>query len=164
MEKNMAKKKIDLREVVEDARNYEEVSSSKFDLIPRELNFEIRFDAPDGKSYNEKLISKIMDGDDRLTQQRVIQKLCSGVLFDNLSYAEKLRIDAISRALTQIKDVPDFIAHWIGEDDQLLAEINEILVEHETRYFRGNARKSPDGSAEKRVSITCSAFSEDDSP
>lgn len=159
----MANKKIDLRDVVEDARNYEEASAPKFDLMPRELEFEIQFDAPDGKSYTEKLISKIMDGDDRLTQQRVIQRLCSGVLFDNLSYAEKLRIDAISRALTQIKDVPDFIAQWVGEDDQLLAEINEILVEHETRYFRGNARKSAEGSAEKRVSITCSALSQDGS-
>lgn len=160
----MAKKKIDLREVVEESRNYEEVSTPKFDLIPRELEFEIEFDAPDGKSYNQKLVSKIMDGDDRLTQQRVIQKLCAGVLFDNLSYAERLRIDALSRCLTQIKEAPDFISEWIGEDDQLLAEINTILVEHETRYFRGNARKGADGSAEKRVSITCPALSKDEPP
>lgn len=157
----MAKKKIDLREVATEARNFEEVSSEKFDLLPRELEFDISFDAPSGESFSQKLTSKIMDGDDRLTQQRVIQKLCSGVLFDNLSYAEKLRIDAISRVLTQIKEVPDFLAQWIGEDDQLLAEINTTLVEHETRYFRGNARKSTDGKAEKRVSITCPALSED---
>ena len=158
----MTKKKVDLRDVVEDVRNYEEASAPKFDLIPRELEFELHFDAPDGKSYCEKLISKILDGDDRLTRQRVIQKLCSGVLFDNLSYPEKLRIEAISRVLTQVKDVPDFVSQWLGEDDQLLAEINEILVEHETRYFRGNARKSASGSPEKRVSITCSALSEDE--
>ena len=125
------------------------------------MEFTIEFDAPDGKNHTQKLVSRIMDGDDRLTQQRVIQKLCAGVLFDNLAYAERLRIEALSRCLTQIKDVPEFISNWIGEDDQLLSEINRILVEHETRYFRGNARKGADGSAEKRVSITCSALSED---
>lgn len=157
----MSKKKIDLREVVDDARNFEEASAERFELLPRELEFNIEFSAPDGKIYNEVLTSQIMDGDDRLTQQRVIQKLCAGVLFDNLAYAEKLRIEALSRCLTQIKDVPDFVAKWVGEDDQLLSELNRILVEHETRYFRGNARKSSEGEVEKRISITCSALSED---
>jgi len=158
----MSKKKLDLREVAQEETS--NTSDARFELCPRILEFSISYDAPTGESFTDTLTSVVMNSDSRLTMQRIIQRLCTGLVYDNLSYAERLRVDAIARAIVQIQEVPDWLNDHIGEDDQLLSEVNSMLVEHENRYFRGNARKSAEGTAEKRVSINSPFFKADGSP
>lgn len=151
--------KLDLRVIAK-----EEAPSAKKELTPRTLSFSISYESPDGDTFQDTLYSTIMDGDGRLTHQRVIQKLAQGMQFDNLAYAERLRIDALSRAVVQLKDAPEWVTTWIAQDDQLLADINNVLMEHESRYFRRSDSASEGNERKRRVSIDCALFAKNESP
>ena len=159
-------KKLDLRKVKSEAEAQPTIESTgqveRFELVPRSVSFDISYDAPDGQIYNETLISKVLDGDGRLSKTRVFNRLTGGMVMSSLPESEQLRIDALARVMTQLERLPQWVADWIGQDNTLLGNINTILVEHESRYFRGNAQKSEDNTPKIRVRID-SPFSQDTS-
>jgi hypothetical protein len=95
-----------------------------------------------------------MDTDARLTMNRVLQNLCLGVVFENLPTEEKYRLQGLARCLVQIKDAPDWLNEWIGQDNQLLIKILNILVEHEALFFRASPKESENVAGQERISIT----------
>ena len=158
----MSKKKIDLRQVKAEAEApapIQELKEERFELTPREVQFTVNYDAPDGSQISETLTSRVLDGDGRLAKTRVFNRLTSGLNLAVLPQEEELRLDAIARLAAQLVDLPEWLSDAMSMDNELLAHINTILVEHERRYFRGNAKKSEEGAVAPRVSID-SPFSE----
>jgi len=117
----------------------------RFELTPREISFSITYDAPDGKVYSTALTSVILNGDARLAKARIAMQLTRGLNPDGLPAEEKARVEYLSRAAVQLKD-------------PLLLSITQVLMEHEARFFRGNARKGQADEVEKRVSISVPIF------
>ena len=167
----MARKKsnLDLKSLAEDA--VQEVQASKDDeaviqpaddkrvkLTPREIAFSIAYDGPDGKDYSADLKSKVMDSDGRLAKARVIAQLSRGMNPDTLGQEDRFRVEALSRCSIQLIEPPTWVYDFMGQDLELLIHINNILVEHETRYFRSNARQSETGEIQARVRSSVSAF------
>ena len=159
----MSNKKIDLRKVKAEAEApspIQELKEERFEVIPREIQFTVNYDAPDGNHISETLTSRVLDGDGRLAKTRVFNRLTSGLNLKVLPHAEEMRIEAIARLAAQLVDLPEWLSEAMSMDNELLAHINTTLVEHEARYFRGNAKKGEDGQVTARVSID-SPFSED---
>lgn len=59
-------------------------------------------------------------------------------LWDSLPRGLQARIGAQVRCALQIKGSPDWLRKALGEDDDLLFAIEEVLVSHETRFRRGD--------------------------
>ena len=132
--------------------------TDRVELTPREINFDITYDAPDGKTHTTTLKSIVLSADARLVKTKVFQQLARGLNPDTLPADERARLDYISRCAVQLKDPPRWVTDGIGEDNELLLQITNVLMEHEARFFRGNARKSETGEVSSRVQISVSAF------
>jgi hypothetical protein len=130
----------------------------RFELTPREISFSITYDAPDGKVYSTALTSVILNGDARLAKARIAMQLTRGLNPDGLPAEEKARVEYLSRAAVQLKDPPKWVLDSLSEDNELLLSITQVLMEHEARFFRGNARKGQADEVEKRVSISVPIF------
>lgn len=149
-------KKLDLRELKADAEKEPtsvDAPKERFEIVSREIDFTIKYDAPDGNTYNESLRSKVLDGDGRITKTRIFNRLTAGMVVANIHPNEELRLEAISRVMAQLVEMPAWVAEWVGQDNDLLANLNAILVEHESRYFRGNSEKGEAGEVKSRISV-----------
>jgi hypothetical protein len=160
---------INLKSVAESAK--EDVEQAKDDVIstpdekrvtltPREITFELDYDAPDGTDYTSNLVSKVMDTDGRLAKARVVSSLTRGLSSESLGQEDRFRIEALGRLSIQLIEPDEWVLNAAGEDIELLIHINNILLEHETRYFRGNTRKSHDDKIQARIRSTVTAFTE----
>lgn len=162
---------IDLRKTAQQAAKEVEEAKAPADephihdkrvkLIEREISFEISYDGPDGKDYTDTLTSKIMDADARLAKARVVGQLTRGLSYDALSQEDRFRVEALSRASIMLVEPPQWVYDFMGEDIELLLTINNILMEHEARYFRGNARQGEGEEVKPRVRSTVAAFAEE---
>jgi hypothetical protein len=159
--------KVDLRDLAKKAE--QEVAASKeellpsphterYELTPREVAISLEYQAPDGVDYSAEIISVILDGDARQAKTRVLSQLTRGVNLETMTQEDKYRYEALSRLVTQIKEPPDWLLGFAAEDLELLIYITGLLVEHETRYFRGNTNKSEAGEGASRVRATIPAF------
>jgi len=171
----MSRKKstIDLKTVADSAK--QEVEKAKDDvntpaedekrvkLTSREISFEVSYDAPDGTDYTSNLVSKVMDTDGRLAKARVVSSLTRGLNPDSMGQEDRFRIEALARLSIQLIEPDEWVLTFTGQDVELLIHINNILLEHETRYFRGNARKSQDDKIQARIRSTVTAFTEAES-
>lgn len=159
-------KKLDLRQIKEDSQQagesamQPEVKTERYEITPREVSFTVAYDTPEGEHHEATLFSRVLDGDGRLQRTRVYNRLVQGIDIYAIPEAEQLRLDAISRILTQIENLPEWVIRWIGMDVDFLSRLNAVLVGHESRYFRGNAEKGEGGKVKTRVSIT-SPFDQD---
>lgn len=166
----MARKKstLDLKSIAEDA--VQEVAEAQQDtvaqpsdekrveLTPETIKFDISYDGPDGTDYSAVLTSKVMNSDGRLAKARVMAQLNHGMNPDALSQEDRYRVEALSRISIQLVEPPEWVYEFTGTDMELLVHINNILMEHENRYFRGNARQGEDGQIKARVRTSVSAF------
>lgn len=154
--------KLDLQAIKKQAEAETLASSietvDRVELTPREISFDITYDAPDGHTHMTTLKSVVLNADGRLTKTRVFQQLARGLNPDTLPSDEKVRLDYISRCAVQLKDPPRWVTDGIGEDNELLLQIVSVLLEHESRFFRGNARKSEQGEIATRVQVTVPIF------
>jgi len=161
------KLKVDLREIANKAE--EEVAASKQDAItsptakrypltPRDISIALEYQAPDGVDYSADIKSIILDGDARQAKTRILGQLTRGLNPDNLGAEDRYRTEALSRLVTQVKDAPEWLLKFAAEDLELLVYITGLLVEHETRYFRGNTTESKEGEDAGRVRATIPAF------
>lgn len=120
-------------------------------LTPRELSIYIEYDTPEGEKIKDNLISRIADADTRMSMTRIVSKLSAGMIFDDLPYLDRVRILALARCVTQIKDIPEWLNSWLATDDDLLFLLNQKLVEHETKFFRRDNSQSENGKTEARI-------------
>lgn len=162
---------IDLRKAaqtaaqeVEDAKapaDGPEHTDTRVKLIEREISVNIDYDGPDGKDYSTVLTSKIMDANARLAKARVVSQLTRGLNYDSLSQEDKFRVEALSRASIMLQEPDQWVYDFMGEDLELLLTINNILMEHEARYFRGNSRQGEGDEIKPRVRSSVAAFAEE---
>lgn len=146
------KETIDLRKIKADAESL--VEKKEEDLVSREESFSIEYVAPTGKQYRSDLLSCVMDTESRLAMNRVLQSLCMGVVFENLPTEEKYRLQGLARCLVQLKDPPEWLTEWIGQDNQLLIQILNTLVEHESLFFGASTKEGQEAKGQRRISIT----------
>jgi len=167
----MSRKKtsLDLKAAAEDAvqqvqanKEIEEViqpaDEQRVKLTPREIVFSLAYDGPDGTDYSADLKSVVIDADGRLAKARVIAQLTRGMNPDTLGQEDRFRVEALGRISIQLKEPPQWVYDFTGSDLELLIHLNGILVEHETRYFRSNARQGEGGEIKARVRSTVNAF------
>lgn len=163
------KSSVDLKQMAEDAaREVQEAKAtepvvqpkdeSRVKLTPREIVFAVAYDGPDGEDYSADLKSRVLDSDGRLAKARIVAQLTRGMNPDILGQEDRFRVDALARVSVQLIDPPAWIYEFTGQDLELLVHLNGILVEHENRYFRGNARQSDGGEIQARVRSSVSAF------
>lgn len=134
------------------------VESAREELTPREISFTLAYDAPDGKDLSTELVSKVLNADGRSAKARVYAQLTRGLNVEQASPEDRYRMDALSRIAVQLVEPPTWLVDAVGEDLELLVHVNNILVEHETRYFRSNARQGEAGKIESRVRSSVPAF------
>jgi hypothetical protein len=146
------KETIDLRKIKADAESL--VEKKEEDLVSREESFSIEYVAPTGKQFRADLLSCVMDTESRLAMNRVLQSLCMGVVFENLPTEEKYRLQGLARSLVQLKDPPEWLTEWIGQDNQLLIQILNTLVEHESLFFGASTKEGQEAKGQRRISIT----------
>ena len=146
------KETIDLRKIKADAESL--VEKKEEDLVSREESFSIEYVAPTGKQFRADLLSCVMDTESRLAMNRVLQSLCMGVVFENLPTEERYRLQGLARCLVQLKDPPEWLTEWIGQDNQLLIQILNTLVEHESLFFGASTKEGQEAKGQRRISIT----------
>lgn len=146
------------RESKEASAAVSETKKERWDIVPREVSFTVTYDAPDGQCYVAELISIAPDAECRAIKARAYARLLNGLVPSMLPQEELLRLDALARAIAQTKQLPKWVEEWISCDNELLGNINRVLVEHETRFFRGNSIKSENGQIQPRVSINTALF------
>ena len=151
---------IDLRQMRETAVS--QIKETEKELTPRSITFSLVYNAPNGKTYQDQLTSKVMDGEARLIKTRVFTQLTRGMILDSVPMEEKLRLEAISRTVAQIEDAPDWFNEWCVQDNELLKEVNDLLIDHEFQFFKSDVGEGEEGKRKKRVSITCTALTQDE--
>jgi len=147
-----AAKPLDLRSLKETSKD---VNPSKDiePLIDRDHSFSVQYTSPDGVYHDEQLLSRILDGDERIDVARVAAKR-AGVTWDNLPSAQAARIWAQSTIAVQLRDPPQWLAKWAMEDDSLLFACFEVCSVHEQEFFRNSDGESNEGTGKPRVSVT----------
>jgi len=132
-------------------------------LVSREHGFEITYTSPEGEKHQDRLVSRIMDGDERVVVARLAARR-AGVTWDQLPTAHAARIWAVATIAVQLRDPPDWVSRWATEDDQLLFSIYDVLASHDSFFFRGDGTASGEEAGELRVvvhsSITTGTASE----
>jgi hypothetical protein len=136
---------------VSDNKQIANGAEERVKLTPRVITFTLEYDAPNGTDYVEVIKSKVIDSDGRLAKTRVMAQLSRGLNLEHLSNEDRYRLDILSRATIQIEDPPDWLFEHMGSDLDLLMNVGDILTEHETRYFRGNARQGEGDTIKPRV-------------
>jgi hypothetical protein len=135
-------------------------NTSRVDLTPREIVFSLEYDAPTGDDRKAEVKSRILDADGRIAKTRVLHNLTRGMNPDYLSQEDRWRLESLARCSVQIIDPPEWLFQAVGEDAELLAEVVNVLIQHENRYFRGNARQSEGDTVTPRVRCRVPAFDE----
>lgn len=169
--KGKSRKSVNLAEMAKAAQS--EVEASKVDLdqsppdntsrvklTPREIIFSVEYDSPAGEDLKTEVKSRILDSDGRIAKTRVMHNLTRGMNPDYLAQEDRWRMESLSRCSVQIVDPASWLFEALGEDDQLLAEVVNVLIQHENRYFRGNTREGEGDTVAPRVRCRVPAFDE----
>lgn len=148
-------KTLDLRKVKADAETAAETTPAKSNspVIPRDIEFTVNYNAPDGESYSADLTSRVCDGNGRTLRNRVLASLLNGLSRQAVGEDEYIRYEALARVSTQLVDMPEWMNTWVSQDDELLANINAVLMEHEYRFFRGNTPQGEGGERLARIRV-----------
>lgn len=154
LKKQSEGKTVDLKATIsEDKKQAEEVVAKvKKQFVDRELKFEVSYEADDGLK-KATLVSKILDSEGRLRQDKVLMRLCDGYPYDDYPTETKTRFQCIARVVAQLKDAPDWVLEAAGSDLEFCYHLASRLVEHETRYFRDDSIASGGKEKPQRFSI-----------
>lgn len=123
-------------------------------LASRERVLVLNYTSPDGEKYRHEIVSRIMDGDDRLRQPIIASELSRGRPWSSLPIDAQLRFTALSACSVQLRDPPDWLNKWLMEDNSLLFVLYAQLQDHESEYFRFNLGTSEEDSPDPRISIS----------
>ena len=122
-------------------------------VVPAALSFRVRYSSPEGERFEAALVSKVLDGDERLKVARICAKLAGGVRFDLLPGVDQARINALAMLAIQLRDPPEWVERWAAKDDALLGRLAEVCADHSARYFRRDAGESPEDAVAARVAV-----------
>lgn len=138
-----------------DLRTLEQGPSKPTSLIPREIQLNVGYSAPDGTRYDDVLISRIPDGDGRAQIDRRSALLAS-VPWSQLSEYAQLRFLALATISVHLVDLPDWVNQWAQEDDDLLFALREEVERHSLTWFRAVVGAGDTNEITSRVSISAS--------
>ena len=141
-----------------DLRDMQELGKDKApdqsELASRERVLVINYTSPDGEKYRHEIVSRIMDGDDRLRQPIIASELSRGRPWSSLPADAQLRFNALAACSVQLKSPPEWLNKWLMEDNSLLFVIYAQLQEHESEYFRFNVGASETDQGDPRISVS----------
>tara|TARA_Y100000592_G_scaffold30752_1_gene49038 strand:- start:8749 stop:9255 length:507 start_codon:yes stop_codon:yes gene_type:complete len=147
------KEAIDLKAVLtEDDNAKEVVEKVKKQYVDRELKFEVSYESDEGLKKTT-LVSKILDSEGRLRQDKILMRLCDGYAFDDYPTDTKTRFQCLARIVSQLKEPPEWVLEAVGMDMEFCYHLATRLVEHETRYFRDSSNESGGEKKPQRFSI-----------
>jgi hypothetical protein len=122
-------------------------------LTPRDQVLNVRYHAPDGKSHEGPVTSRILDGDERLRVATRCGQLAQAP-WERLPLDQAARILALVTVAIQLRDRPEWLDRWMQVDDTLLFSLYAACLEHAERYFRGDAGQGADGQERPRVELS----------
>ena len=148
-----AAERLDLRDIRRQAEALG-TPTPEAELTPREQPIDIKYRNPDnGKLLDARVISRIMNGEERATVARV-EALLARVAWDAIPPVQRGRFHMLATCEVMLRDKPDWLMKWLQEDDELLTRIYGALEVHETAYFRRDVDTSEDEEGEARVSVS----------
>lgn len=124
-------------------------------LVPREVRFSITYTAPDGTRHGGVLVSRVPNGDERVSVDRRAAVL-AGAPWDHLSEYARARCSALALVSVQLRDMPEWAATWAAEDDDLLFVLREECERHAAAWFRAALGARAGDASASRVAITSS--------
>jgi len=139
---------LDLRQLKDEAQT-DPVATEP---LGREHQFTVSYASPDGKNHKDDLVSKIMDGDERVLVARIAARR-AGVPWEHMPATHAARIWAIATIAVQLRDPPDWVSKWVMEDDTLLFSIFDVLQTHDSFFFRGDRSESSEDAEKPRVAV-----------
>jgi hypothetical protein len=121
-------------------------------LTARRKTFSVTYNAPDGQTHTDVLVSQIMNADERI---RCSQRCAAvaGVPWAHLPTTEQARIIALMTVAFQIQAPPKWFERWMMEDDQLLFAVFRGCQAHTDAYFLGDNGEGTEGPIKPRVVI-----------
>jgi len=124
-------------------------------LVPREVRFSVTYTAPDGTKHAGSLVSRVPNGDERVSIDRRAAVL-AGAPWDHLSEYARARCSALALVSVQLRDMPEWAATWASEDDDLLFALREECERHSAAWFRATLGARAGDPSASRVAITSS--------
>ena len=143
---------IDLRQLKATAQGKDPTKDEK-PLVTREHIFTLKYTDPDGTFHEEQVLSKILDGDERIDVARIAAKR-AGVEWGYLPIAQAARIWAQATIAIQLREMPSWLGKWATEDDSLLFCCYEVCQAHETEFFRRSDGEGTPGAKAPRVFVS----------
>lgn len=127
---------------------------------PEQHHFTVTYACPDGAKYHATVTSHIPDFEDKGRIGRIAAQL-AGAKWETLPEDYRDFCDALSQVTVRCKlnseDSPDWLATWVGKDEDLLYSLYGEVMRHERRFFRNNAGEGEGDSEEPRVRVAALA-------
>ena len=131
----------------------EERAKIETPVVPRSLDIDVKYTAPDNTVNVATLISSIKTGEQRSQVARIAARLTNNTPWELMPPVAQARFWALANISVQIVDPPDWFLRWVEEDDQLLYGVANQLEEHERRFFRGYSTSSDGNSQSDRLVV-----------
>jgi hypothetical protein len=137
---------LDLLNLVRDEKDSEKSFEEEYvrQLTPREIDIDVEYTAPDGRTYRWKLRSEILGGQSRVTVGRAAATMVGGVPWESVPPATQslaYMLAWVAKAIVNMDKLPSF-SKWVQEDTSLLLAVYEEVQAHEAKYFQRNIEAS----------------------
>lgn len=120
---------------------------AKTKLVDREIDVRIEWTDPDtGETRACKARSRVMGADEKGRFALACADMAGHRPWESIPGGLQARIGAQVRCALQLRSSPDWLRAALGEDDDLLFDLEGVLVAHE-RKFRGADRAADGGGA-----------------
>lgn len=147
----------DMTALRKSAEKPEEVAETT--LLPRELDIDVKYPAPDGVRRVATLHSHILTLDERRTVGAIFAKLSGGVPFASLPTAVSEALFMYAWLSVSLDDPPEWFQKFASEDEFLLATVYGEVRLHEAAYFRRSPEEGEPTSEEGRLVVSSLASS-----
>ena len=121
-------------------------------LTPRERVLNVTYESPEGE-IRCAVTSRVLDGDEKLQIERAAA-IMAGVSWSQLPPGAAARVYATAHVSVQLRDIPDNLARWITQDDELLFVLHAQCQEHLDSYFHPDAGEGSEAQGNQRVVIS----------
>lgn len=143
---------MDLREL---SRGGELATPPERELVSREHAFDVDYLDPEGRRHQDRVVSRILDGDERLMVARLAARR-AGVPWEQLPSQVALRLWAVCTIAIQLRDPPDWLSRWAVEDDALLYQLYEVCSAHDSFFFGADRGEGGEEASPSRVGVRSS--------
>lgn len=129
--------RIDLDATQREADPALERAREEEELVPRELPIPVLYDAPDGETYEDNLISRVPGRDDRVRIGRICGALAGSTPWAALPGGTAAYFWSLANVRVRY-DLPAWAKKWVEQDTILLDRLHDAAEVHEARFFRGD--------------------------